>query len=187
MSKIFDLLGLGQLKLSVTTVVWIVAALAFAGVVGYGVYEAKQIKSLETAAGKATQQISDLTEANKALKSQIQLSQDSAKITNDVTAADAQQKQQAQTSSAAIASDTQAKITTIIQKYQPQGKTQVIAPAQAKAESDEISEARLDGMWKTYCKTVPVDTQGCVMVLPPAQSFKAVPNSHPSAQVGPSA
>jgi hypothetical protein len=186
-SKILDLLGLGQIKLSVTTVVCIVAALAFAGVVGYGVYEAKQIKTLETAAGKASQQITDLTNTNKDLSTQLKLAQQSAKINTDVSTADVQAKQQAQSSSTAIATNAQKQITTIVKKYQPQGPAQVLTPVQAKAERDEISTVRLNSAWQTYCQAVPKESKGCVLVMPETPLQAPVDNNHPPAQVGPSA
>lgn len=190
-SKLVDLIpGLGQIKLSVTGVLYLLAGLAVAGLIGYGVYEAHEIKTLESDAGRATQQISDLKSANDALTSQLKLAQASAKINTDVTAADVKDKQAAQTSSTAIATDAKTQIQTVVKKYQPQGPTQALPPAQAKQEADEISGIRLDSMWKTYCQTVPNETQGCVMVLPSGPSATTLPkpaNNHPAAQVGPTA
>lgn len=190
-SKLLDLIpGVGQIKLSMTTVLYLLAGLAVAGLIGYGLYEAHEIKALEEDAGKATQQIKDLGAANKELAGQLKLAQASAKINTDVTTADVQDKQAAQTSSANIATTAQQQITTIVKKYQPQGPTQVLPPVQAKQEADEISGVRLDSMWKTYCQSMPDDTKGCVMVIPSgpkATTLPKAPNSHPAAQVGPTA
>lgn len=190
MSKILDLIpGLGQLKLSATTVVYIVIGLAIAALIGFGLYEAHEIKTMEQAAGLATQKISDLNSANEDLTKQVKLAKQSSQI-NDSVAGDAvAQKQAAQTSSAAIATNAQTQISTIVKKYQPQGPSQAIPASEAKAESDEISGVQVNSMWKTYCQTVPAGTTGCVMILPAPTPVKnpAPDNNTPAAQAGPSA
>lgn len=174
MSKILDLLGLGQIKLSVTAVLYILAGLAVAGLIGYGVYEAHEIKTLEDAAGKATQQISDLQKANAELSGQIKAQQDSAKVNDQVTVTDATQKQNAVTTTNTIASTAQNQINSIVQKYQPQGPSQVIPAAQQQAESHEIDTVQIDAMWATYCQAASAD-KACVQV--PAKPAPAEPTA----------
>lgn len=183
-SKLVDLVpGLGQIKLSVTTVLYLLAALAVAGLIGYVVYEAHEIKALETDAGKATQQISDLKQANTDLQKQLDASKQSGQVNNTVTTNDVQQKQDATTATNAIATKTDTAVTTIIQKYQPQpGK--VITPAQQVQESHDLDEANIDGAWQTFCAAAP-NEKACAQV--PAKAAPAKAASTPTAQVGPMA
>lgn len=182
-SKLVDLVpGLGQIKLSVTTVLYILAALVLASLIGFGVYEAHEIKALETAAGQQKQQISDLQQANTELQKQLQASQQSAQVNNTVTTNDVTQKQDATTATNAIATKTDSAVTTVIQKYQPQGPSQVITPAQQQQESRDIDEANIDGAWQTFCAAAP-NEKACAQV--PAKAPPAPAVSTPAAQVGP--
>jgi predicted lactoylglutathione lyase len=183
LSKLLDFIpGLGQIKLSATTVMWIVAFLAFGAVAGTAYVEYKHIATLEADAGKATQQIKDLGNANKALQGQIDLLQKSGKINNTVTNGDVQQKQDATTTTNAISTNTNAAVNTIIQKYQPQGPSQVITPAQQTQESRDLDEANIDGAWQTFCASIPSD-KACAQVS--AKAAPATAASATDATVGP--
>lgn len=183
LSKLLDFIpGLGQIKLSATTVMWIVAFLAFGAVAGTAYVEYKHIATLETAAGQDTQKITDLGNANKALQGQIDLLQKSGQINNTVTGADVQQKQDATTATNTISTNTNAAVNTVIQKYQPQGPSQVIPPAQQTQESKDLDEVNIDGAWQTFCASVPND-KACAQV--PAKAAPANAASSTDATVGP--
>lgn len=174
--------GLSQIKLSATTVGIIVAVLAFTAVGGFAYYEYQHIATLETDAGKATQQISDLKNTNANLQGQIDKLQQSGKVNDTVTTNDVTQKQDATTTTNAISTNTNNAVNTIIQKYQPQpGK--VITPAQQTQESHDLDEANIDGAWQTFCAAAPAE-KACAQV-PAKAAAPATAASAPNAQVGP--
>jgi cytoskeletal protein RodZ len=184
-SKLVDLVpGLGQIKLSVTTVIGIAIAVFIAGLIAMLAWQDHQIKSLNTAAGQATQQISDLKQTNADLQKQLDAQQKSGKVNDTVTTQDVQQKQDATTATNAIATKTDSTVTTIIKKYQPQGPTQVITPAQQTQMSHDLDEANIDGAWQTFCAAAP-NEKACAQV--PAKAAPAKAASVPTAQVGPMA
>ena len=184
LSKLLNFIpGVASIKLSATTVIWIVAFLAFGAVAGTAYVEYKHIASLETAAGKATQQITDLTNTNNALDAQNKLLQKSGQINNTVSGTDVQQKQDATTTTNTISTNTNAAVNTIIQKYQPQGPSQVITPAQQTQESRDLDEVNIDGAWQTFCASIPSD-QACAQVpakAPPATATPADATAGPVA------
>jgi hypothetical protein len=182
-SKLVDLIpGLGQIKLSMTAVIWIVAALAFAGLGTAAYLEYKHIASLEQTVGSDATQIQGLKDANDKLQKQNDLLQKSGQINNTVSSTDVQQKQDATNATNAIATSTDNTVNTIIKKYQPQGPSQVITPAQQTQESRDLDEANIDGAWQTFCAAVPTE-KACAQV--PAKAAPAKAASSTDAVVGP--
>lgn len=184
MGKLLDLIpGLGQIKLSATTVLWIVVALGFLGVGGYAYYEAKHIATLEQTVGSDAGTITQLQNTNKDLQGQLDLEKKSGQINDVVSGQDVQQKQNATTTTNTIATNTNTAVNTIVQKYQPQGPSQVITPAQQVQESHDLDEANIDGAWQTFCAAAP-NEKACAQV-PAKAAAPATAASTPAAQVGP--
>ncbi len=187
MGKILDLIpGLGQIKLSATTVFYLVIALVLMSLAGYGWYEAHEIKTMETAAGQAKQQITDLTNTNKTLAGQLKAQLASGAVNDTVTTTDVNQKNVVQTNTDAVVTAEQKQVNAVVQKYQPQGPAQTIPAAQAQAESEQIATTQINAMWQSYCQALPASTTGCAAV-PTNTSQPAAPaaSSAPDAQVGP--
>jgi hypothetical protein len=186
MGKLLDLIpGLAQIKLSATTVIWILVGLSIVGLAGGAAWEFHEIKGLEQASGADKIQISDLQAANTKLSWQLQLQQNSGAITNTVTNADVTQKQAATTSTSTITTNANNAVAAIVQKYQPQGPAQVLPASAATAEQKEIDNVDINSMWQTYCMAVPTNQQ-CAQVLPKTTAAPAAPaSSTPAAQVGP--
>lgn len=183
LSDLTDLIpGVSEIKLSASTVVYIIVGLAIAALIGFGVWEAHEVKTLDTQMGTLTQQNKDLDTANKTLSNTILGLQKSGQVNDVVSNTDVTQKQDAAASSTAITTNAQSQVQQVIQKYQPQGPAQVLPASQAQAESTAISTIQLGSAWQTYCLAAPKDTQ-CAEVTPtitahPASAVSVSPASN---------
>jgi cell division protein FtsB len=184
MGKLLDLIpGLGQIKMTATTVVYLVIGLAVAALIGFGFWEAHEVKLLNQQMGTLNQKNSDLDAANKNLSGQVLGLQQSGKVNDAVSNTDVIQKQDAAASSTAITATAATQVQQVIHKYQPKGTGQVLPASTAAAESNEISTIQLSSAWQSFCLAAPAST-GCAEVVPAASTVTLKP-SKAKAQVSP--
>jgi hypothetical protein len=173
LSDLTDLIpGVSEIKLSASTVIYIVVGLAIAALIGFGIWEAHEVKTLDT----------QLDAANKTLSNTIVGLQKSGQVNDVVSNTDVTQKQDAAASSTAITTNAQQQVQQVIQKYQPQGPAQVLPASTAAAEQTAVSTIQLGSAWQTYCLAAPKDTQ-CAEVTPsitthPASAVSVSPASN---------
>jgi hypothetical protein len=178
--------GISQIKLSVTAVLWILGALILAAIIGFGVYEAHEVKTLEQQAGQAAATIKGLQTTNQQQQQQINALKSSGQVNNVVSTNDVNQKNAAQTNTNQIVTNEQQQESAIVQQYQPQGPSQVIPASDAQAEENDLNTTQINAMWQSYCQAVPASTTGCAGITTNTTSPAApVAASAPSAQVGP--
>jgi Sec-independent protein translocase protein TatA len=163
---------LDQVKEYATAIFGTVIVVVVAALIAFGVYEAHKVKSLTEAAGKSTQQIQDLTSANKNLKNELDLAKKSGQINDQVVTDDVQAKAATAASQAIITAKTDAQIAVVKKKYEP-AAGQPISASAAKAETNEISRIRVNSLWDTYCNNVSASTTGCAAVPAPASDPSA--------------
>ncbi|WP_144106748.1 hypothetical protein [Paraburkholderia sp. BCC1886] len=171
---------LDTIKEYATLIIGTLVVAAILGLGGYGLYEAHQVKSLISQAGKATQQITDLTNSNKNLTAQIKTLQQSGKVNDQVAAADTTQKATANTTQVAVNASTQTQIIAVKKHYQPQGTTQVLSTQDQQAEETAISTIQIDAAWQTYCNNTPAGTAGCTAASTTPASTPAMSTSPPT-------
>jgi hypothetical protein len=152
-----------QVKQYATAIVATVVAVIVAGLLAFGLYEAHQVKALDKAAGADAVKISDLQQANKDLSGKLEQAKASAHVNDTVVTGDVQGKSDIAASQAAVTSSTQTQIAFVKKKYQPD-PAQPISASAAHAEESEISRIQVNGLWDTYCNSVPASTAGCVAV-----------------------
>lgn len=143
-------------------------------------YQHSEVGSLQKAAGADTAVIADQQAAASNAAVTIGNQQQTAVITDNTTQAIASATMANAASQATVEQQTDQKIDTINQQYQPPVPPANIAPAvaaavaQAKAaaaaKSKAISQVQIDSLWTTFCNTTPDSVAQCKAIAPTAAS-----------------